>query len=89
MDRRETKIAGQRRGCGAAINPGEFKGNQRQSQVLGPLDEATFGRVHKDLGQPGFVKSSQDAVFLRGPVMGIARTVSDQVGDYTASHATG
>ena len=51
--------AGQAAGGGAGVHPGQFEGDQRQREVLRPLDEAALLRVHEDAGDAGFVEGLQ------------------------------
>ena len=89
MDGSQAEVAGQAGGGRPGIHPGKLEGNQRQRQVLGPLDEAAVLRVEEGGGDAALVEGRQEAGLFRRPLVGIARALGDQPGDRSARHGAG
>ena len=89
VDGRQAEVARQAGGGRAGIHPGELEGDQRQRQVLRPLDKAAVLRVEECGGDAALVEGRQEAGLFRRPFVGIAPALGDQPGDRPARHGSG
>ena len=89
VDGREGEEAGQAGGGRAAIDPGQFKGGQREGEVLGAGDEAALFRLHEGGGDAGAVEGFEHLGLGGGPLVGVALAGGDQARDRSAGHAAG
>ena len=88
-DRAEAEIVDQAGGGGAAVNPGEFKGEQAQREVARPLDDAAVLHVEPRRRDARLVKRLIETVLAFGPLVRRAFAVRNQAGHEAAGHGTG
>ncbi len=88
MNRGQAQIARQTARGRARVHPGQFKGDQRQRQILWPGDESAFFRVQERGGDAAFVEVRQKTGFVRRPVVRVAAALGHEPGDRPARDAT-
>ena len=88
-DRSEAEVVDQAGGGGAAVDPGEFKGEQAQRQVARPLDDAAVLHVEARSRDTRLVERLIEAVLALGPLVRRAFTVRNQAGHEAAGYRPG
>jgi hypothetical protein len=89
MNRRECKATRQARGCCASVDPSELKSDQRQCQVFGTGEQASFFWFHEDGGNASLIERVEEGRFALGPLVGIPAPIRNQPSHRASSDGSG
>ena len=87
VDGGEGEKAGEAGGGCSAIDPCELEGSEREREILGAGDESAFFGLHEGGGDAGAIEGFEHLGFGGGPLVGVALSGGDHVGDGGAGDA--